>query len=396
MYQLYGDGLHDDTQAIQQMLDSGTSEVTLPAPIREYLISDCLRIHSGQTLRLSPTTRVRLQDHSDCLMLTNAEIGSHDIAVIGGIWDFNNQNQSPNPCKQPDGWKGTHFDANPELIMRYDDVYRGIIMRFFDITRLTVRDITFKDPVTFCLQLAYVTHFTIENVFFDQNDGNPTAENMDGVHIDGGCRFGLIRNVKGTCYDDVVALNADDWCDGPISDIQVDGVFGANSLRGVRLLSMTSPVTRISVNNIFGTFYQNAIGLTYFYPRICGRRGQMQDIVIRNIFASNAPRREVYNKPGPYTFSLIWVDSDIDVGNLVIENVFRHETVAAVESLHICANANIDMLQLSHLEHDNNTGTPVPAILNEGCITRCYLHDVRAHGDQLLCDHGQIEYLIQT
>ena len=105
MYQLYGDGLHDDTQAIQQMLDSGTSEVTLPAPIREYLISDCLRIHSGQTLRLSPTTRVRLQDHSDCLMLTNAEIGSHDIAVIGGIWDFNNQNQSPNPCKQPDGWK---------------------------------------------------------------------------------------------------------------------------------------------------------------------------------------------------------------------------------------------------------------------------------------------------
>ena len=34
---------------------------------------------------------------------------------------------------------------------------------------------------------------------------------------------------------------ADDGFDGPIQDIQIDGVFGCHSLRGVRLLSTKSP-----------------------------------------------------------------------------------------------------------------------------------------------------------
>lgn len=49
MYTLYGDGIHDDYPAIQEMLDSGTSEVTLPAPEKNYLISKTLKIHGGQS-----------------------------------------------------------------------------------------------------------------------------------------------------------------------------------------------------------------------------------------------------------------------------------------------------------------------------------------------------------
>ena len=32
MYKLYGDGIHDDAPAIQEMLDSGISAVILPVP----------------------------------------------------------------------------------------------------------------------------------------------------------------------------------------------------------------------------------------------------------------------------------------------------------------------------------------------------------------------------
>ena len=32
MYNLYGDGIHDDQPAIQEMIDSGVCEVSLPAP----------------------------------------------------------------------------------------------------------------------------------------------------------------------------------------------------------------------------------------------------------------------------------------------------------------------------------------------------------------------------
>ena len=92
---LYGDGIHDDTPAIQEMLDSRICEVLLPAPKDHYCISKTLRIHSNQTLKLPETARVRLLPMSDCYMLTNAERDAHDIVICGGIWDMDNLSQSP-------------------------------------------------------------------------------------------------------------------------------------------------------------------------------------------------------------------------------------------------------------------------------------------------------------
>ena len=56
---LFGDGTHDDAPAIQAMLDGGTSAVILPPPRVRYAIGATLKIHSGQTIRLEPTTETR-------------------------------------------------------------------------------------------------------------------------------------------------------------------------------------------------------------------------------------------------------------------------------------------------------------------------------------------------
>ena len=71
--------------------------------------------------------------------------------------------------------------------------------------------------------MANMKYFTVENIRFDQNLGNPFAENMDGVHVDGGCHYESIRNVQGTCYDDIVALNANDCYDGPLQIFRLTG-----------------------------------------------------------------------------------------------------------------------------------------------------------------------------
>ena len=63
-YVLYGDGINDDTLAIQEMLDSGVSEVFLPSPKKHYSISKTLKIHSNQTLRLAETTLIKLLANS--------------------------------------------------------------------------------------------------------------------------------------------------------------------------------------------------------------------------------------------------------------------------------------------------------------------------------------------
>lgn len=393
IYTLYGDGIHDDAPAIQEFLDSGIAEVFLPAPRVHYCIGTTLRIHSCQTLRLAETAKIRLLPNSNCLMLENAEKEAHDIAVVGGIWDYNNKAQRENPFKTGELMKygKSHFDANPDTVVEYTDGYFGAAMRFYKVTRLSIHDLTVKDPVTYCIKMAYVQYFNVENIKFDQNLGNPTAENMDGIHIDGGCRFGSITNVQGTCYDDIVALNADDGCDGPIEDIKIDGVFGRDSLRGVRLLSIKSPVARISIQNVYGTFYQNCIGLTYFYPRN-GLRGKMSHISIRNVYGKNAPRRPEYNKGDNsfFGFSFVWIDGDIDIDLLSIDMLCRNEELSGVETLKVCKNAHIRTLSLSNVIHQNSTDRPITCFLNEGEIERLYMYNVDASGDLLLDNRGSI------
>ena len=50
------------------------------------------------------------------------------------------------------------------------------------------------------VEMAYMTYFTVENIRFDFNYGNPVPVNMDGVHVDGGCHFGYIHNITGSLY----------------------------------------------------------------------------------------------------------------------------------------------------------------------------------------------------
>lgn len=399
-YLLFGDGINDDTLAIQEMLDSGVSEVFLPAPKKHYSISKTLKIHSNQTLRLAETTLIKLLPNSSCRMITNAEKDAHDISIIGGIWDYDNVNQAPNIIKTEKAkWfhSITHNNGDPNTVVTHDLLGEmGVVINFAHVTRLRVSNLTIKNPVTFSFQIAYVTHFTIENIYFDQNFGNPTAENMDGIHVDGGCHYGSIRNVQGTCYDDIVALNADDCYDGPITNISIDGVYGTNSLRGVRLLSINSLVENISISNVFGTFYQNCVGLTYFYPKN-GSRGKMSHISIRNIYGKNAHRRPEYQKGDDsfFRFAFVWVDGDIDIDQVTIDNLYRNEEISHVETLKVCKGAKIKTLSLSNILHQRTTDIPTTLFLNEGEIDKLYMYNVDASGDKLLENNGVIGKIVE-
>lgn len=397
MYTLYGDGVHNDAPAIQEMLDSGICEVALPAPRAHYCIGTTLRVHSNQTLRLPETAEIRLLPSSSCPMLTNAERPAHDVVIVGGIWNCNNTEQDPNPIKTMIEKIPTHLSGDPNYVATYERIgHLGVGMSFDHVDRFTIRDLTVKNPVTFSVRMAYMTHFTVENIRFDQNFGNPTAENMDGIHIDGGCRFGCVRNVQGTCYDDIIALNADDNYDGPISDIQVDGVFGENSLRGVRLLSIKSPVSRISISNVFGTYYQNAVGLTYYFPR-SGTRGKMSDITIKNIYGSNAPRRPEYRKGDNsyYFFQYVWVDGDLDIDTLTVDGLYRDEKIANVASFKVCEGAKIGRLSLMNVRCRNSTPNKYPFLINEGEIDKLYMYNVDADGALLIDNHGTINKITE-
>ncbi|MBQ3223530.1 MAG: hypothetical protein IJB41_07960, partial [Clostridia bacterium] len=88
---LYGNGTHDDTAALQEMLDR-RGIVTIDRP-GTYLVSRTLVIHANTRLVLSPGAKLLAAPMSRCALIENEHFagGGRDenIEIFGGIWDGN-------------------------------------------------------------------------------------------------------------------------------------------------------------------------------------------------------------------------------------------------------------------------------------------------------------------
>ena len=397
-FNLYGDGIHDDYPAIQQMIDSGVCEVSLPAPKKFYLISQTLTLPSCFKLKLPRFAEIRLMDGANCFMVQNKMIpkpakrlaeslsenqkllwhfieeyspdeddACHDFEIEGGIWNFNNLNQRENPI-----WKGTF---GPEK-------YLGHGMLFYNVRHFKLSNMTLKDPVNYAVMIDTASYFTVENINFDFNFGNPIASNMDGIHLNGSCHYGVLRNLKGACYDDLIALNAHEGSAGDITNIEIDGLFAEGCHSAVRLLSVNQKIENITISNVFGTYYQYCIGLTKYYP---GEPTGLYDaITLRNIHIAKAKRlpiQEAHMGNKSRSFPLIWVQGDVPVKNLTITGLHRREYVNPIETIGLESVARVENLILDDITTENHTASPMPLLKNKGHLQNLSLRNVRTNGD---------------
>ena len=408
MHTLYGDGIHDDTAAIQEMIDSGVCEVSLPAPKVCYLISKPLVIPSNFKLKLPRYAEIKLADGSDCFMLESKTVykpekrsrdfltSFHKIRlwryydllsperedaccnfeIEGGIWNFNNKNQRPNPL-----W-------TRECV---DDSYIGHVMFFYNVRNFKISNLTIKDPANYGVVIDIGSYFTVENIVFDFNFGNPIAVNMDGIHLNGNCHYGVIRNLKGACYDDLIALNAYEGSGGDITNIEIDGIFAENCHSAVRFLTVQQQVKHITISNVFGTYYQYCIG---FSKHFTGETtGFFDAITLQNIHASKSKRlpiQEAHMKDD-YQFPFIWVQRDTVIKNLSIEHLYRYEFENPVDTIHIEKDATINSLRIRDLVLENHTDQPCAKFVNRGEIKKLYV-DGLSEND--INNEGTIDELI--
>ena len=404
---LYGDGIHDDYPAIQEMIDSGVSEVSLPSPPKCYLISKTLTLPSNFKLTLPRFAEIRLMDMSNCPMISNKMVkdyaeripeefkriynGDHyylwahvnmyspdaiteNIEVEGGIWNFNNMNQLANP-------EQTH--------VREPYGYSGDGMLFYGVRGLRMANMTFKDPVHYGATFDRVSYFTIENITFDYNLGNPYAVNLDGVHFDGNCHFGVIKNLKGTCYDDLVAINAHEGSRGDCTNITIDGIYSENCHSAVRLLAVQENIENIHITNVHGTYYQYGIGITKFYPGDAS--GHYDGIHLDRIYMSKAERRPEYMKGNGYIYPLIYVQNDLTVKNLVIDGVHRIEIDTPVETIYVGQCATVENMIVNDVTQENHTDKgDMPLMVNRGTINKLQFTNIRAGGNSELINNGTI------
>jgi len=387
---LYGDGIHDDYPAIQEMIDQEAAELCLPVPKKCYLITRPLELPSNFKFVLPRYAVIRLAKGSNCVMLKNktvdekaqrtvrktelfsfinewsADAPCENIEVQGGIWDFNNKEQQANPI-----YTGIYEPKG----------YTGFGMLFYNVRNLRISSMTLKDPVNFAVTLDKVSYFTVDNIIFDFNYGNPLATNMDGIHLDGNCHFGHITNLQGSCYDDLVALNADEGSEGPITNITIDGIYSVDCHSAVRLLSADCPVKNIHISNVYGTYFQYCIGITKFYES--KDKGSFDGITIDNVYASKAVRYPVYAKPEwDYVYPLIYIQENLRIRALKITDLHRREEINPICTIRVCENTEIEQLILENITTENHTGSDtMPLWENKGTIKYLKADMVFADGE---------------
>ncbi len=386
MYKLYGDGIHDDQPAIQEMLDSGKSHIYLPEPEKCYVIGKTLLIHSNQELQLDRYTRIRLADNSNCSMMENAEPEdwNENITVRGGVRDMNHNNQYPNPLHYPNPETGRtvsqDYAADNFTHERlFYPKYSGKCFRFNSIRGFQFSDITIVNPVLFGLQMAYVENFTVENLKFEYTEGSPKLWNMDGVHLEGGCRNGVVRNLHGNCHDDTVAITSDDDIYGPIENILVDGIYADNAHSAVRLLSVKNPIRNVHITNVYGSYYVYGITLSKFYE--AEERSCFENITIDHVYASLC--KGTVDVPGNYE-PLIAIGSHLDIKKLSLSHIYRKETVCPMPLIGLKEDGKIEELILDNVQQVNLSDRAIPLIKNEGIIGKLHLTNVENGGDILL------------
>jgi len=387
-----GDGIHDDTAGLQAVLDSGTAVIHLPQPPACYVISRTLALHSGQMLLADRNAVIRLADHAHAHMLTNADHGtlSRGITVQGGVWDGNNAHQT---CE---------YHRTRDYQVPFDPArYLGVLMQFNQVEDLRLSGLTLKDPETFGVQLANIRRFTVEDLTFDYN---LKRTEMDGVHLHGGCCQGRIVNLKGDTNDDMVALNADDgWMfeisRGPITDIQVDGLWSENGYTPVRMLSSGSPIRRVHVSNVYGTFSRFGLATLSHYDVHPGEPSEFSDIVFDGIFTAKTQSEDPDLLWAARRYPLLSVGPGTLVRSLLINNLLRTEGLdEAPPCIHIGEGARVERLGISQVSLVNQAETPLDFLYNEGHIESLSLSNVhcRAEGGEprgvMVRNAGTIEH----
>jgi len=370
---LVGDGVADDTAAIQARLDAGTACVYLPPPAKHYLISKTLKIGSDTELKLDRFSVIRLAPQSNCPMIENkGYVGGNDrrIALTGGVWDMANLDQAPNPQQYR---RLTPPRPSPMPKHHENGFFFGMAMRFSHVADMTVKGVTVRNPTSYGMAFCRTSYFLVEDVTFDYTTWNPIALNLDGVHLDGWCHHGRIANLRGTCYDDLVALNANDGqCaqeEGDITDVDIDGVYADYCHSAVRLLSTSAQMKRVTIRNVHGNFYTYAVGLTHFFDNR-KTRGVFDDISISDVFTGKVYSPESIGVHSRTNFPLVWVQGPVDVGSLTVRNLCRDERNITVPTLRVDGRATVGRLTVRDCKSINRTDRPLPFFDVRGRVDR--------------------------
>lgn len=195
-------------------------EIYIDQPI--VLSSNCnLKIDENQIVVLMPRTNTCMVRNENIVDgyngVPHAIQCDENISIEGGIWTT-----CANGSKNANGNISGYTDSSQSI-----KGSMGVII-LHHVENVTVRNLTIKESVSFGVQIGDCTNFIIENINF-------VKQKKDGIHLNGPSEYGVIRGLQGKDMgDDMVALNAWDWCTsaitfGPIRNVIVEKIESDNN-----------------------------------------------------------------------------------------------------------------------------------------------------------------------
>lgn len=168
--------------------------------------------------------------------------------------------------------------------------------------------------------------------------------------------------------------------------ISVDGLYSDNCHSAVRMLSTKSWIRNINIQNVYGTYWQYAVGITRFHyrPDEVNSLGLYDNIMLKNICVSKAPRYSLYCKDDSYVYPLIFIERLLHIGRLHIENLHRLEKVTPIDTIYVGEKTDISEMVITDSSQENRLAEPFPFLRSEGMIEKLIISNTDSGKDDLL------------
>ena len=337
----------DDTALIQSILDRAPKLGSLKLIVDGPILVAGLKVHSNTTIEcLNRGCGFFLADNSNCPIVANATPQpegrlDHNLSFLGGTYNGN----------------ATHQEKKLHPV---DGATTAVALH--GVEQVLFRDVSICNSRGFTLYLTNWRRVVLENIYINV-DQVPTHLSKDGIHLCGPGEFMSIRNVQGRTWDDLVALNIDDFHSdwdsegafgydsawkkswgsaagfGSVSDVDIDGVQADDCAQVIRILSRASRLDRVSIRNVKGTYRDFGVWITP-YLRESSNIGRLEfeNIDLRTV----GPR--AYDYVPPFLF---WIAGGVE--QLTLKNISSHAPLDDRPLVWIQPDAKVDRLRIDGL-----------------------------------------------
>jgi hypothetical protein len=323
----------------------------------QYDIDSTLIVSTGTKI-YGGSAKIYLMNGANCALVSNKNkttplsmnIVDSMITISGGNWFGNGDNQIK---FMPDGTPVVGF------------LFSGVKYLDFSPSRII-------NTQTYAVFASNVNYSNFHGLEIDQGVYNPPLHNQDGLHFNGPAHHINVSRCILKTFDDAIAFNTEDVPQGPwltqgdITDIIINDIIFNETRKGVRLLSATSLMDRVIVNNITGTATDNLLEVSAYGLGT----GNFGDITISNInvkMQNNISNNE-------------YLSFNNKIRSVYIDNVIRKPDNSIRTTITVKPLADIDIMQARNIKTIADTTYNYTDIVTQtGAIVRRMVVDNYRH-----------------